>query len=79
MPRALLWDSLSVDFPSISNSLSESRNYLGATPITKTCLLQVGISQTVGKVHDTFVIGAMSQAEGMPQFMNYLLGGSFQK
>ena len=79
MPRALLWDSLPVDFPSISNSLSESRNYLGAALITKTCLLQVGISQAVGKVHDTFVIGAMSQAEGMPQFMNYLLGGSFQK
>jgi hypothetical protein len=42
-------------------------------------LLQVGISQAVGKVHDTFVIGAMSQTEGMPQFMDYLLGGSFQK
>jgi len=41
--------------------------------------LQVSVGQAVGKVHDTLVIGAMSQAEGMPQFMNYLLGGSFQK
>jgi hypothetical protein len=42
-------------------------------------LLQISVSQAVGKVHDTFVIGAMSQAEGVPQFMNYLLGGPFQK
>jgi hypothetical protein len=79
MPRALLWDSLPVNLPSIANSWTISKDYLGATATTKTCLLQVGVSQAVGKVHDTFVIGAMSQAEGMPQFMNYLLSGSFQE
>jgi len=79
MPRALLRDSLPMNLPSISNSWAISKDYLGATATTKTCLLQVGIGQAVGKVHDTFVIGAMSQAEGMPQFMNYLLGGSLQK
>jgi hypothetical protein len=41
--------------------------------------LQVSVSQAVRKVHDTFVIGAMFYAKGVPQFMNYLLGGSFQK
>jgi len=56
-----------------------SKDYLGATATAKTRLLQVSISQAVGKVHDTLVIEAMSQAEGMPQFMNYLLGSSFQK
>jgi hypothetical protein len=79
MPHALLWDSLFVNLPSISNSWAISKNYLGATATTKNCLLQVSVSQAVGKVHDTFVIGAMSQAEGMPQFVNYLLRGSFQK
>ena len=68
-----------MNLPSISNSRAISKDYLGATATAKTCLLQVGVSQTVGKVHDTFAIGAMSQAEGMPQFMNYLLGDSFQK
>jgi len=79
MPHALLWDSLPVNLPSIPNSWAISKDYLGATATTKTCLLQVSVGQAVGKVHDTFVIGAMSQTEGMPQFMNYLLGGSFQK
>jgi hypothetical protein len=65
-----------VDFPSISNCRAILKDYLGATATTKTCLLQVSISQAVGKVHYTLVIGAMSQAEGMSQFMNYLLGGS---
>jgi hypothetical protein len=79
MPRTLLCDSLPVNLPSIANSWAISKNYLGATLITKMRLLQVSIGQAVGKVHDTFVIGAMSQTEGMPQFMDYLLGGSFQK
>jgi hypothetical protein len=79
MPRTLLCDSLPVNLPSIANSWAISKDYLGAALITKMRLLQVGISQAVGKVHDTFVIGAMSQTEGMPQFMDYLLGGSFQK
>jgi hypothetical protein len=67
------------NFPTISNSRATLKNYHGTALITKMRLLQVSISQAVGKVHNTFIIGAMSQAEGMPQFMNYLLGGSFQK
>jgi hypothetical protein len=67
------------NLPTISNSWAVLKNYLRAALITKMRLLQISVSQTVGKVHDTFVIGAMSQTEGMPHFMNYLLGGSFQK
>jgi hypothetical protein len=67
------------DSPTISNSLATLKNYLGTALITKMRLLQVSIGQTVGKVHDTLVTGAMSQPECMPQFMDYLLGGSFQK
>jgi len=48
------------DFPTISNSLATLKNYLGTALITKMHLLQISISQAVGKVHNTFIIGAMS-------------------
>jgi hypothetical protein len=67
------------NFPTISDSWVVLNNYLWSALITKKCLLQVSICKAIGEVHDALVIEAMSKAEGMSQFMNYLLGGSFQK
>jgi len=42
-------------------------------------LLVVGVSQTVGEVHDASGVGTMFQPERMSEFVGYLLGCSIHE